>query len=88
SFVYAYIGTPPAWRSVSKLSWKQGACHLIEEVLNPHIITAIYQLGPHYISGLQAPPLQGDCMNALVAEEKIIFGLNARARSQLTLAKI
>uniref|UniRef100_A0A8D8WKM9 WD repeat and FYVE domain-containing protein 3 n=1 Tax=Cacopsylla melanoneura TaxID=428564 RepID=A0A8D8WKM9_9HEMI len=88
SFVYAYIGTPPAWRSVSKLSWKQGACHLIEEVLNPHIITAIYQLGPHYISGLQAPPLQGDCVQALVPEEKIIFGLNARAKSQLTLAKI
>lgn len=86
--MYAYIGTPPAWRSVSKLSWKQGACHLLEEVLNPHIITAIYQLGPHYISGLQAPPLPGDSVTALVAEEKVIFGLNARAKSQLTLAKI
>lgn len=32
SSVYAFIGTPPAWRRYSRLCWKQGACHLFEEV--------------------------------------------------------
>lgn len=30
--VYGYIGTPPAWRRYSRLCWKQGPCHLFEEV--------------------------------------------------------
>lgn len=32
SSVYGFIGTPPAWRRYSRLSWKQGPCHLVEEV--------------------------------------------------------
>lgn len=32
SSVYAFVGTPPAWRKYSRLCWKQGPCHLIEEV--------------------------------------------------------
>lgn len=32
SSVYGFIGTPPAWRRYSKLCWKQGPCHLVEEV--------------------------------------------------------
>ncbi|KAG8294828.1 WD repeat and FYVE domain-containing protein 3 [Homalodisca vitripennis] len=54
SSVYGYIGTPPQWRRYSRLSWKQGPCHLLEEVLSPHIVNAIYQRGPHYLGSLQA----------------------------------
>ncbi|KAB0793199.1 hypothetical protein PPYR_12819 [Photinus pyralis] len=89
SSVYAYIGTPPAWRRYSRLCWKQGPCHLIEEVLQPVTVTQIYQLGAHYMGSLQAPPLQGpELMQPLVLEEKVIFGLNAKAVSQLTLSRI
>lgn len=44
SSVYGFIGTPPAWRRYSKLCWKQGPCHLIEEVnnYNCHYLYVIY----------------------------------------------
>lgn len=51
----------------------------------------IYQLGPHYVGTLQAPLPPGQSqepLGPLVAEEKVVFGINARAMSQLTLAKI
>lgn len=51
----------------------------------------LYQLGPHYVGTLQAPVLSGpnqEPLAPLVAEEKVVFGINARAMSQLTLAKI
>uniref|UniRef100_A0A1B6CRC4 Uncharacterized protein n=1 Tax=Clastoptera arizonana TaxID=38151 RepID=A0A1B6CRC4_9HEMI len=86
SSVYGFVGTPPTWRRYSKLCWKQGPCHLLEEVLSPHTVSAIYKLGPHYLGSLQATQLNG--FPALVAEEKIIFGLNAKAITHLTLAKI
>lgn len=86
---YAFIGTPPAWRRYSKLCWKQGVAHLLEEVLTPLTVQSVYQLGPHYMGSLQAPKLTDpDVISALVAEEKVMFGLNAKAMSQLTLAKI
>lgn len=34
SSVYGYIGSPPSWRRYSRLCWKQGPCHLFEEVNN------------------------------------------------------
>lgn len=57
--VYAFIGTPPQWRRYSRLCWKQGPCHLLEEVLSPHVVSAIYQRGPHYLGSLQATQLNG-----------------------------
>lgn len=90
SSVYGYIGTPPSWRRYSRLTWKQGPCHLLEEVLNPQTIALVHQLGPQYMGSLQAPPIQSglEPCPALVTEDKVIFGLNAKAVSQLTLAKI
>lgn len=89
SSVYGYIGTPPIWRRFSRLSWKLGPCHLFEEVLNPHSVPIIYQLGPHYLASFQSPQLHGsEPMLPLVTEDKIVFGLNAKAASHLTLAKI
>ncbi|GLG99384.1 Neurobeachin [Gryllus bimaculatus] len=89
SSVYGYIGTPPVWRRYSRLVWKQGPCHLVEEVLTPQTVAILYQLGPQYMGSLQAPELNGtEPLASLVPEEKVIFGLNAKAVSQLTLAKI
>lgn len=61
SSVYGYIGTPPGWRRYSRLAWKQGPCHLVEEVLGPHTLPLIYRLGPHYLASLQSPQL--NCKN-------------------------
>ncbi|XP_039275905.1 WD repeat and FYVE domain-containing protein 3 [Nilaparvata lugens] len=89
SSVYGFIGTPPIWRRNSRLIWKQGPCHLLEEVLSPHIVTTIYQLGPNYIGSLQAPQLNFmEVLPPLVTEEKVVFGLNAKAVTQVTLSKI
>ncbi|XP_018321850.1 WD repeat and FYVE domain-containing protein 3 [Agrilus planipennis] len=89
SSVYGFIGTPPAWRRFSRLLWKQGPCHLMEEVLQPTTVSQIYQLGPHYMGSLQAPPLgSSEPIQPFITEEKIMFGLNAKAVSQLTLSKI
>ncbi|XP_012287062.1 WD repeat and FYVE domain-containing protein 3 isoform X1 [Orussus abietinus] len=87
--VYGYIGTPPCWRRYSRLTWKQGPCHLVEEVFNSHSVAILFKLGPHYMGSMQAPQITGpEPLPALVAEEKVVFGLNAKAMSQLTLAKI
>lgn len=88
--VYAIIGTPPAWRRYSRLCWKQGVCHLLEDVLTPQTMSVIFQLGPHYMGSLQAPQIrkQHDPLTPLVAEERVVYGLNAKAMSQLTLARI
>ncbi|XP_034186854.1 WD repeat and FYVE domain containing 3 bchs isoform X3 [Osmia lignaria lignaria] len=87
--VYGYIGTPPCWRRYSRLTWKQGPCHLVEEVFNSQSIATLFKLGPHYMGSLQAPQLSvQEPLMSLVAEEKVVFGLNAKAMSQLTLAKI
>lgn len=88
--VFGLIGTPPSWRRHSRLCWKQGVCHLIEDIITPQVVSTIYALGPHYMGSLQAPQLgkQSEPMNPLVAEERVLFGLNAKAMSHLTLAKI
>lgn len=88
--VYSFIGTPPAWRRYSRLCWKQGVCHLIEDIVTAAVVSTIYALGPHYMGSLQAPQLgkQSEPLSALVAEERVVFGLNAKAMTQLTLAKI
>lgn len=88
--VYGIIGTPPAWRRYSRLCWKQGVCHLLEDVLTAQTVQVISQLGPHYMGSLQAPQLRrhGEPLSPLTPEERVIFGLNAKAMSQLTLARI
>ncbi|XP_019753468.2 WD repeat and FYVE domain-containing protein 3 isoform X1 [Dendroctonus ponderosae] len=86
--VYGYIGTPPAWRRFSKLCWKQGSCHLFEEVLPPATVSQMYQLGPHYMGSFLAPNLLAADTVPLVTEEKVVFGLNAKAVSWQTLNNI
>ncbi|KFM56662.1 WD repeat and FYVE domain-containing protein 3, partial [Stegodyphus mimosarum] len=87
--VFGYIGTPPQFRRKSRLLWKQGPCHLVEEVFSPVAVAMLYQLGPCYTGSFQAPALSGgDVHPPLVAEEKIVFGINAAAVSSMTLNKI
>nr|XP_008195320.1 PREDICTED: WD repeat and FYVE domain-containing protein 3 isoform X2 [Tribolium castaneum] len=88
SSVYGFIGTPPAWRRYSRLCWKQGPCHLFEEVLTPVVVSQMFHLGPHYMGSFLAPNLNTSDTMQLVSEEKVVFGLNAKAVSQLTLNKI
>ncbi|XP_063360999.1 WD repeat and FYVE domain-containing protein 3 [Cydia amplana] len=91
SSVYCVLGTPPPWRRYSRLVWRQGPALLLEDVLPAQTVSVIYQLGPHYVGTLQAPLPPGhnqEPLAPLVAEEKVVFGINARAMSQLTLAKI
>lgn len=64
---------------------------ILFKVLSAQTISIIYQLGPHYVGTLQAPLPPGqnqEPLTPLIAEEKVVFGINARAISQLTLAKI
>lgn len=59
SSVYGYIGTAPTWRRPSRLVWRQGPCHLVEDVLNAQAVQWIYRIGPHYVGSLQAAELPG-----------------------------
>ncbi|ALC38357.1 bchs [Drosophila busckii] len=88
--IFGYVGTPPIWRRYSRLCWKQGVCHLLEDVLAQQTVQTIYQLGPHYMGSLQAPQLgkQAEPLAPLVPEDRVLLGLNAKAVSKLTLVKI
>ncbi|XP_055601256.1 WD repeat and FYVE domain-containing protein 3 [Uranotaenia lowii] len=91
SSIYAFIGTPPLWRRYSRLCWKQGVCHLVEDIFSNATVNKIYNLGPHYLGSLQAPyneKFTEETISPLVSEERVIFGMNSRAVSNLTLAKI
>ena len=50
---YAYIGTPPQLRRPSALVWRQGPCHLFEDVLSTASLTQIFDLGPNYVGSFQ-----------------------------------
>ncbi|CAH1794598.1 unnamed protein product [Owenia fusiformis] len=86
--VFAYIGTPPQLRKPSKVVWRQGPCHLLEDVMTPSMVETVYKLGPNYVGSFQAPALGKEVTGALVSEEKVIFGFYAHAMSQMTIAKI
>lgn len=59
SSVFGYIGTAPPWRRQSRLVWRQGPCHLVEDAFNPQVVQWIYRIGPHYVGSLQSPQLPG-----------------------------
>ncbi|XP_017491941.1 PREDICTED: WD repeat and FYVE domain-containing protein 3-like, partial [Rhagoletis zephyria] len=89
-YINAFIGTPPAHRRLpSSLLWKQGPCHLVEELLQPSFVAYIFMLGPNYIGSFQAVNyLPGGSMAQSIAEDRLIFGLNSRATSIMTLSKM
>ena len=89
-YVHGFIGTPPNWRKQSRLVWKQGPCHLIEEPLNAAFVSYIHSLGPNYIGSLQGVTHSQvfQQIQQQISEDRVIFGLNSRATSAMTLAKM
>ena len=63
---------------------------MFEDVASQNLASLLFRLGPHYLGSLQAPQIAttGEVLTSQVAEDKIVFGLNAVAVSPLTLAKI
>ncbi|KPM06463.1 PH domain associated with Beige/BEACH domain containing protein [Sarcoptes scabiei] len=88
-YINGFIGTPPQHRKHSKSIWKQGPCHLIEEALTQTLVSYIYVLGPNYVGSFQAMNYRSsNNQQQQIAEDKLIFGLNARATSIMTLSKM
>lgn len=52
------------------------------------VVSQMYHLGPHYMGSFLAPNLNSPEVSQMVTEEKVVFGLNSKAVSQLTLNKI
>ena len=63
---------------------------MFEEIATPCLAGLLHRLGPHYLGSLQAPQITttGEVMTSQIAEEKIMFGLNSVAMTEMTLAKI
>lgn len=60
-YISAYIGTPPnpSYRRCSRLLWRLGPTHLIEEPLSGATAEQMYRLGPNYVGSFQAPCPEG-----------------------------
>ncbi|XP_061175428.1 WD repeat and FYVE domain-containing protein 3-like isoform X2 [Saccostrea echinata] len=87
--VYAYIGSPPQLRRNSRLTWRQGPCHLMEDIISSSVISCIYKLGPTYVGSFQSTCIDDiEMSGALVSEEKLVFGVHAHAVSQMTILLI
>ncbi|XP_078381850.1 WD repeat and FYVE domain-containing protein 3-like isoform X3 [Oculina patagonica] len=96
-YISAYLGTPPNpnYRRCSRLLWRLGPTHLIEEPLSGSTAEEMYRLGPNYVGSYQAPCPEGQVrvygaegVEPLVSEDKVMFGIHGHAKSVLTLAKI
>uniref|UniRef100_A0A4Y0BJI3 DUF4704 domain-containing protein n=1 Tax=Anopheles funestus TaxID=62324 RepID=A0A4Y0BJI3_ANOFN len=89
SYFHAFVGTPPIWRTYSKLIWKQGVCNFIDDTFDASAVARIYMLGPHYIGSFQDVRLDdNEEANPLIAEHRISFSINPKAFSYMTLNKI
>lgn len=91
AYINCFIGTPPNYRKHSQLVWRQGPCHLIEDHLHSSFVSYVHMLGPCYIGSFQA--INYNLGNILpqqqqVTEDRLIFGLNSRATSVMTLSKM
>ncbi|XP_019355019.2 WD repeat- and FYVE domain-containing protein 4 [Alligator mississippiensis] len=92
--VYGYIATPQVWKQKSSLTWRLGPTYLLDEPVCLETLEVINKLGPRYCSSFQAVQLQGEDQSsqphvmALMAEEKISFGINAVCSSVTTIQDI
>ncbi|KAL3982042.1 Beige/BEACH domain family protein [Acanthocheilonema viteae] len=82
--VYAVIGTPPVYRSQSRLCFKIATFVIVEEPVSAEAIIRIYDLEPHYIGNFQT--VSGD--TPLIAEERICLSLSAVANKELSVSRI
>ncbi|XP_049646593.1 WD repeat- and FYVE domain-containing protein 4 [Suncus etruscus] len=90
--VYGYIATPRIWKQKSSLMWRLGPTYLFEEAISMETLEVIYRLGPRYCGNFQAVHIQGEDpilgRTALVAKEKVSFGLHVASSSITNLADI
>ncbi|XP_060096943.1 WD repeat- and FYVE domain-containing protein 4 [Heteronotia binoei] len=92
--VYGYVATPRVWKQRSPLTWRQGPMYLFEEAMSGETLQSIFKLGPRYCSNFQAVELRGEISNisaltrALVAQEKISFGINVMSSGYTTVRDI
>uniref|UniRef100_A0A182PWH8 Uncharacterized protein n=1 Tax=Anopheles epiroticus TaxID=199890 RepID=A0A182PWH8_9DIPT len=89
SCFHAIVGTPPIWRNYSRLAWKQGVCHMMDDPLDAAAVARVYMLGPHYLGSFQDVRMEDrEDIFPLVLEDKIAFSINPKAYSYMTLNKI
>ncbi|KAJ6661706.1 hypothetical protein lerEdw1_013228 [Lerista edwardsae] len=92
--VYGYVATPLIWKQKSSLTWRQGPMYLFEDVISVDTLQLIVKLGPRYCGNFQAVELRGGDFGtnvqtaALVAPEKIAFGISAMSSSYTTVKDI
>ncbi|XP_031761062.1 WD repeat- and FYVE domain-containing protein 4 isoform X3 [Xenopus tropicalis] len=80
--IHAFIGTPQIWRQQSSLLWRLGQSYLFEEVLSEETMQLILKLGPSYCGNFKTGA------TTVVAEEKIVFGVNVLSSYFSTITKI
>ncbi|KAK4474687.1 hypothetical protein MN116_001816 [Schistosoma mekongi] len=96
SSLCGFVGTPASMRRSSKLLWKIGPFHFIEEPLTANRIAIMTKLGPNYMGSFQAIPSMPSFMRPdvdesnfpLFSEDKLVFGIYACNMSTLTLSRI
>ncbi|TNN20222.1 WD repeat and FYVE domain-containing protein isoform 3 [Schistosoma japonicum] len=96
SSLCGFVGTPASMRRSSKLLWKIGPFHFIEEPLTANRIAIMAKLGPNYMGSFQATPSMPSFMRPdvdesnfpLFSEDKLVFGIYACNLSTLTLSRI
>ncbi|XP_064125927.1 WD repeat- and FYVE domain-containing protein 4 isoform X4 [Loxodonta africana] len=90
--VYGYIATPRVWKQKSSLIWRLGPAYLFEEAISVETLEVINKLGPRYCGSFQAVYAQGEDSDdealALVAEERVSFGLHVASSSITSVADI
>jgi len=92
----AFFGTHETQRATTDVLWRLGPSFLIEDPLVDETVSTIYKLGPSYSGCFQAPVISehyeeianDEPSSTLIPEEKVIFMLNARNLSTLTLAQL
>ncbi|MFH4977645.1 hypothetical protein AB6A40_004354 [Gnathostoma spinigerum] len=85
SGIHGIIGTPPMYRSPSRLLFKIASFYVLEEALSPEAVNAVYRLEPHYVGNFQMAGMDGA---ALIPEERVCISLSAAAVMELTVARI
>ncbi|XP_063290741.1 WD repeat- and FYVE domain-containing protein 4 [Pelobates fuscus] len=81
--IHAFLGTPRMWRQQSALQWRLGHAFLFEEALSEDTLLLIQRLGPSYCGNIR-----NGATSPLLAEEKIVFGVNILSSCFTTITQI
>ncbi|KAM8924593.1 LOW QUALITY PROTEIN: WD repeat- and FYVE domain-containing protein 4 [Pelodytes ibericus] len=81
--IHAFLGTPKMWRQQSSLLWRLGTSFMFEEALSEETLLLIQRLGPSYCGNFK-----NGAVSPLLAEEKIVFGVNVTSSCLTTVTQI